>query len=78
MTRIPRGCDVLVLFRDPFLVAFWDFYEPRNTMNSKGFSDFREAFWYPFRLIFGTISRLFYVKSHARGQPFLEDSLRKC
>ena len=44
---------LLVLFRVPFLVAFWALYEPQNTMNSKGFGDFREAFWSLFRLISG-------------------------
>ena len=55
--RAARGISdsdpLLVLFRVPFLVAFWDLYEPRNTTNSKVFGDFREAFWSPFRLIFG-------------------------
>ena len=42
-----------VIFRVPFSVAFWALYEPRNTMDSKGFGDFREVFWFLFRLIFG-------------------------
>ena len=49
----PTFRDVLVLFRDPFWVAFLNLHVPRNTMNSKGFGDFREAVWSPLWLIFG-------------------------
>ena len=50
---ISASDPLLVLFRVPFWSPFWALYEPRNTMNSKDFGDFREAFWPLFRLIFG-------------------------
>ena len=48
----PQTCTVLVLFRYPFLVAFWALYEPRNTLNSMFLAILGRRFGY----IFGSFS----------------------